>query len=131
MAKISKQVTVTIGERGIRVGTLRFEADGLRQSSAFEYDPGWLSFEGGFDLSPSLPRRSGPFFSSATRENPRLALPGAISDATPDNWGRSLMKSSLGGGLTEFDYNQQRESPVLQCGDESDRRSRDLLPTLS
>lgn len=104
MAKTSRQVTVTIGERGMRVGTLRFESDGRRQSSAFEYDPGWLGFEGGFDLSPSLPRRPGPFFSSATRNNTRLALPGAISDATPDSWGRSLMKSALGGGLTEFDY---------------------------
>ena len=27
-------------------------------------------------------------------------------------------------------YNRQRESPVLQCGDESDRRSRDLPSTL-
>ena len=34
-------------------------------------------------------------------------------------------------GTERVRYNQQRESPVLQCGDESDRRSRDLLPALS
>lgn len=34
----------------------------------------------------------------------RTALPGVVSDATPDGWGRSLMQASLGRGLTEFDY---------------------------
>ncbi|TCP61422.1 serine/threonine-protein kinase HipA [Rhodovulum bhavnagarense] len=104
MAKTSRIVNVTIGARNMKVGTLRFESDGRRQSSAFEYDPAWLSFEGGFDISPSLPRQPGPFFSSGTRDNPRAALPGVISDATPDSWGRSLMRSALGNGLTEFDY---------------------------
>lgn len=88
----------------IPVGLLRFESDGRRQSSAFEYEPSWLEARHGFDISPSLPRREGAFFSSGSRENPRTALPGVISDATPDSWGRSLMRSALGKGLTEFDF---------------------------
>jgi len=135
MSKTSRSVKVTIGERGLKVGSLRFESDGRRQSSAFEYDPAWLTYEGGFDLSPTLPRRPGPFFSAGTRENPRAALPGAISDATPDNWGRSLMKAALGGGLTEFDFltlsDDRTRQGALRYLDEDGRQLADPARPLS
>lgn len=86
------------------VGLLRFESDGRRHSSAFEYSTSWLESRHGFDISPSIPRREGPFYSSGDRENVRKALPGVISDATPDSWGRSLMRAALGKSLTEIDY---------------------------
>lgn len=104
MARISRQVKVTLGARNLPVGLLRFESDGRRQMSAFEYDPVFLEAPWGFDLSPALPRREGLFHASGTREDPRAALTGAIADATPDSWGRSLMRTALGPGLTEFDY---------------------------
>lgn len=50
-----------------------------------------------------------------------------LTATRPDIWGRG--PAARLAFLNR--YNQQRESPVLQCGDESDRRSRDLLPTLS
>lgn len=104
MQKRSRSVKVTIGSKNIPVGLLRFESDSRRESSAFEYDPSWLEASYGFDLSPSLPRQEGPFFSTSTSKSKRTALPGAMSDATPDSWGRSLMSRALGGGLTEFEY---------------------------
>lgn len=104
MARTSRTVRVTIGDKMLPVGLLRFESDGRRQSSAFEYATSWLEARHGFDISPSLPRREGSFYSSGDRENMRKALPGVISDATPDSWGRSLMRASLGKNLTEIDY---------------------------
>lgn len=97
------QAIVAIGEAKRVVGTLRFETDGRRQHSQFEYSLEWLDADDGFALSPSLPRQSGNFFSSA-REDRRSALSGCFSDAAPDSWGRALMTRALGGGLSEYDY---------------------------
>lgn len=104
MATTKKQVTVSIGEQNAPVGTLRFESDGRRQASAFAYDPAWLERHDSFDIAPDLPRQEGWFYRSGSRENRRAALPGVMSDATPDSWGRSLMRRALGGDLTEYDF---------------------------
>lgn len=38
-------IRVFIGDEPRVVGTLRFDAQGARESAAFEYDATWLAFE--------------------------------------------------------------------------------------
>ena len=97
------EAIVALGEGKRVVGRLRFESDGRRQHSSFEYDPDWLAAKDRFALSPGLPLRTGGQFSSG-RSDSRNALSGCFADAAPDSWGRALMTRALGGGLTEYDY---------------------------
>jgi len=96
-------ITVVLGTAMREVGRLRFESDGGRQYSQFEYADDWLSAADSFAIAPGLPLRTGGHFNSGRRDT-RLALPGCFADAAPDSWGRSLMTRTFGGGLTEFDY---------------------------
>jgi len=98
------EAIVALGESKRLVGRVRFETDGRRQHSQFEYDPDWLSAGDAFALSPGLPLRGGGHFSAAGRDDTRSALPGCFGDAAPDSWGRALMTRALGNGLSEFDY---------------------------
>ncbi|MBL4854416.1 MAG: type II toxin-antitoxin system HipA family toxin [Robiginitomaculum sp.] len=97
------EAIVALGESKRLVGRLRFEADGRRQYSQFEYDENWLAAPDCFALSPGLPLRTGSHFSSG-KEDKREALPSCFADAAPNSWGRGLMTRALGGGLSEFDY---------------------------
>jgi len=97
------EAIVALGEGKRAVGRLRFESDGRRQHSQFEYAAEWLAAPDRFALSPGLPLREGSHY-SAGRGDRRSALPGCFSDAAPDSWGRALMTKALGGGLSEFDY---------------------------
>ena len=97
------EAIVALGNRKRVLGRLRFETDGRRQHSQFEYAEEWLVARDRFALSPGLPLRRGSHFSSG-RDARRLAIPGCFSDAAPDSWGRALMTKVLGGGLSEYDY---------------------------
>ncbi len=97
------EAIVALGEGKRIVGRLRFETDGRRQHSQFEYASEWLAAPDRFALSPGLPLREGSHY-SAGRSDRRSALPGCFADAAPDSWGRALMTRALGGGLSEFDY---------------------------
>lgn len=97
------EAIVALGEGKVVVGRLRFETDGRRQHSRFEYAAEWLAAPIRFALSPGLPLREGGHFSTG-RSDIRSALSGCFSDAAPDSWGRSLMTKALGGGLSEFDF---------------------------
>jgi serine/threonine-protein kinase HipA len=97
------EAIVALGESRHTVGRLRFESDGRRQHSQFEYSDEWLAAPDRFALFPGLPLRSGGHYSSG-RGDRRAALPGCFSDAAPDSWGRALLTRALGGGLSEFDY---------------------------
>ncbi|MXX22094.1 MAG: hypothetical protein F4Y06_00865 [Rhodospirillales bacterium] len=64
------------------VGRLRFESDGRRQHSQFEYDREWLSSEDSFPLAPGLPLRTGGFFAAARHSaHPIREFPTAGTDA--------------------------------------------------
>ncbi len=92
-----------------RVGTLRPSFQGLRTlaSSSFEYDPDFL--RDGWQVSPDLPLRPGRTYTADNQ-----TLPGAFSDAAPDEWGQKLIRAdhalrrqhdaSLPARLGEFDY---------------------------
>ena len=97
------EAIVALGKGKRIVGRLRFESDGRRQHSQFEYDAAWLAAADRFALAPGLPLREGSHFSSG-KDDKRSALPGCFADAAPDSWGRALMTKALGGGLSEFDY---------------------------
>lgn len=96
-------------ERARRVGTLRPSFMGGRNlaSSSFEYETSWI--EDGWQISPDLPLERGRRY---TAEN--QTLPGAFSDAAPDDWGQKIIRAdharrrrdepSLPGRLGEFDY---------------------------
>lgn len=88
------------------VGCLIFEHDGRRAHSTFIYDQSWVDNPIGFDLSPSMPRSTAPFHSSAQgRESQkRDVLAGPFSDTAPDSWGRKRLRRVIGEGATEFDF---------------------------
>ncbi|WP_185003143.1 MULTISPECIES: type II toxin-antitoxin system HipA family toxin [unclassified Curtobacterium] len=91
------------------MGTLRPSFQGLRTlaSSSFEYDDDFLRH--GWQVSPDLPLRPGRTYTADSQ-----TLPGAFSDAAPDEWGQKLMRAdhaarrqrdpSLAARLGEFDY---------------------------
>ena len=97
------EAIVALGYGKRVVGRLRFETDGRRQHSQFEYADEWLASRDRFALSPVLPLRQGGHYSTG-KDAIRLAIPGCFADAAPDAWGRGLMRKVLGGGLSEFDY---------------------------
>ncbi|GJL95503.1 MAG: phosphatidylinositol kinase [Hyphococcus sp.] len=75
-------------------------------TSAFQYDPSWLEYEGRFALDPeNLPLVEAPVFTRTDKS----CLPGAIRDTAPDRWGQKLIqrafrKAGADHHLTEFDY---------------------------
>lgn len=127
------EAIVALGEGKRFVGRLRFETDGKRQHSRFEYAAEWLAAPDRFALSPALPLREGSHFATG-RENKRSALSGVFADAAPDAWGRALMTKALGGGLTEFDYlvrsdDRTRQGALRFLGEDMEPLS-DLNPTI-
>jgi len=127
------EAIVAVGEGKRIVGRLRFESDGRRQHSQFEYADEWLAAEDRFALSPGLPLREGSHFSSG-KDDKRSALPGCFADAAPDSWGRALMTRALGGGLSEFDYlvlsdDRTRQGALRFLGDDMEPLS-NLTPPI-
>ncbi len=127
------EAIVALGEGKRIVGRLRFESDGRRQHSQFEYDAAWLAAEDRFALAPGLPLRDGSHFSSG-KDDKRSALPGCFADAAPDSWGRTLMTRALGGGLSEFDYlvlsdDRTRQGALRFLGEDMEPLS-DLTPPI-
>jgi serine/threonine-protein kinase HipA len=127
------EAIVALGEGKRVVGRMRFESDGRRQHSQFEYADEWLAAPDRFALSPGLPLREGGHF-SAGRGDRRSALPGCFADAAPDSWGRALMTRVLGGGLSEFDYlvlsdDRTRQGALRFLGEDMEPLS-DLTPPI-
>jgi serine/threonine-protein kinase HipA len=68
------------------VGNLWFRSANGRQSSSFEYNPGWLADkQNSFPLEPGLGLYPGVFH---TNNMPVFA---SLGDSAPDGWGRALM----------------------------------------
>lgn len=94
---------VALGEAKRVVGRQRFESDGRRQHSQFEYAAEWLAASDRLALSPDLSLRESSHYNTG-KVDKRSALPGWFFDAAPDSRGRALMTRALGGGLCEFDF---------------------------
>lgn len=129
MSKTSTQVRVVLGEAGHAVGELIFESDRRRETSVFRYAQAWLENPQRFAIAPSMPLSESPFYYSATGENRRAALPGAVSDSTPDSWGRGLIRKASRRALTELDFlllanDRTRQGALRYIGDEGQPMAR-------
>jgi serine/threonine-protein kinase HipA len=108
MADIQRTLHVYIGDAG-DVGILRFEAQGSRQFSTFEYSDAWLQNPRRFPLSPSMPLETAKYFNRAD-DDKASPLPMPFADTTPDSWGRSIIRKDTresgarGAPLTEIDF---------------------------
>jgi serine/threonine-protein kinase HipA len=80
------EIHVGLGGREIRAGSLYCHRRRGTESSTFTYTPEYLSAEGAFALDPELPLGSGARQTRAGR-----ALFGALTDCSPDRWGRMLI----------------------------------------
>jgi serine/threonine-protein kinase HipA len=84
-----RTIRVALGESTRGLGTLRFDAQGSRESAAFEYFPEWLAAPDRFAIEPGLPLVSGPQFHRKQRGG--SIFPAAIADTEPDGWGRRVI----------------------------------------
>jgi serine/threonine-protein kinase HipA len=83
----SRTLQVFIGDR--LAGTLRFEAQGARQRTVFQFGAEWLARPDRFTFDPALQLVTGPQFRRPTGEN--SVFPSAIADTEPDGWGRRVI----------------------------------------
>ena len=88
----------------MHIGLLRFGRVRGKQFSTFQYLPEWLESREAFAISPMLPLEPQPRHFSSSPEDATACLSGAISDATPDAWGREITTLSVGQRLDELDY---------------------------
>ena len=91
---VQTTLAVCMGDQGLGVGQLMFEAQGSRQFSRFQYSNAWLENPRSFALAPSMPLREAPFFyrPEGDRGSP---LPPPLSDTTPDSWGRNIIRRDV------------------------------------
>ena len=87
---MKRTIGVFLGDASRRVGTLRFDSQGARQSAAFEYDREWLAVSDRFALEPDLPLVIGPQFHKPPRREASI-FHGAIADTEPDGWARRVI----------------------------------------
>lgn len=98
---MQQQALLAIGEPALPVGRVRSQVIRGKEITAFRYADSWL--RDGFALSPGLPLQEGAMYFTAPPTNPKAGLPGALSDAGPDGWGRTLIRKRLNPKL-ELDY---------------------------
>src|SRR5690606_25184887 len=103
MSQPSRKVSIHIGNSGLWVGTLWFEARaGGRESSVFQYAQEWLENPDRFAISPTMLLNSTKIITTKRRlDGPHArALPGPIADAVPDAWGQRILSKDAGRTLT-------------------------------
>lgn len=86
---MKRSVQVYLGDAARHVGTLRFDAQGARQSAGFEYHPNWLASDDRFALEPGLPLVSGMQFHKKSADG--SVFHGVFADTEPDGWGRRVI----------------------------------------
>lgn len=96
---MKRTLQVYLGEAARHVGTLHFDADGARESSAFVYTASWLSDPGRFVLAPELPLMGGPQYRK--RVPGGSVFHGVFADSEPDGWGRRVILRDHAKGRVE------------------------------
>ena len=81
-------IDVMLGD-GVEVGTLRYELQGHRESTAFEYGASWLGDPAHFTLGPILPLQAGPQFHRKSKDG--SIFHAAIADTEPDGWAKRVI----------------------------------------
>ena len=112
--RTKREHVVAIGDECKSVGILQFAKIRNKQISSFRYLPEWLEDPAAFPIAPTLPLDEQTRYYSSQTNNTAACLPGVISDAAPDAWGRAIMQRAAGRGLDELDY--------LVCVDDSTRQ---------
>lgn len=84
-----RTIQIALGESRRGLGTLRFDAQGARESAAVEYDAHWLAAAESFAIDPGLPLVAGAQFHR--RERGGSLFHGAIADTEPDGWARRVI----------------------------------------
>src|SRR5258708_40141675 len=87
---MKRTIGVFRGDAGRRIGTLRFDSQGARQSAAFEYDRQCLAASERFALAPDLPLVTGAQFHKPPGRDASI-FHGAIADTAPDGWARRVI----------------------------------------
>ena len=85
---MKRNIDVMLGD-GVEVGTLRFDQQGRRESTAFEYGAGWLGDPAHFTLGPTLPLQAGPQFHRKSKDGSLFHA--AIADTEPDGWAKRVI----------------------------------------
>jgi serine/threonine-protein kinase HipA len=93
MSRVTQiEVHTFVGDVETLVGMLYAEQD----HCSFRYYPAYVAMRDSYDLAPSLPRSSAPFYFNGI---------GPFSDCAPDRWGRKVMARGLKRTrLCEFEY---------------------------
>lgn len=84
-----RTLRVFLGDAPRLIGAIRYDAQGERESAAFEYDAAWLAAPDRFAIDPLLPLVAGAQFHRKTRDGSVFHT--AIADAEPDGWGRRVI----------------------------------------
>ena len=84
-----RTVKVFVGDEPRLVGAIRYNAEGARESAAFEYDASWLAAADRFSIDPALQLVSGVQFHPRTRDG--SIFHAAIADTEPDGWSRRVI----------------------------------------
>jgi len=82
-------IKVFLGDEPRLAGMIRYNAEGARESAAFEYDASWLSAPDRFSIDPALQLVPGAQFHKKTRDGSLFHA--AIADTEPDGWGRRVI----------------------------------------
>jgi serine/threonine-protein kinase HipA len=86
---MSRSIEVCLGDAERRVGTLRYNQAGARESAAFEYAATWLGATDRYTVDPALQLVTGPQFHRKTPNG--SVFHGAIADTEPDGWARRVI----------------------------------------
>jgi serine/threonine-protein kinase HipA len=86
---MKRTIGVALGNSGRRIGVLRYNRDGARESASFEYNAEWLAAPDRFRIDPALPLVAGPQFHK--RREGGSIFPGTIADSGPDGWAAKVI----------------------------------------
>ena len=87
---MKRNIALRLGENGRELGLLRYDQQGARESSAFEYGADWLQSSDRFAVAPDLPLVTGPQFRRKAGDN--SVFHAAIADTEPDGWARRVIQ---------------------------------------
>ena len=87
---MKRTIRVYLGDEPRLLGSIRYDQQGGRESTAFEYDATWLASADSFSIDPALPLVAGPQFHKKTRDG--SVFHAAISDTEPDGWARRVIQ---------------------------------------
>jgi serine/threonine-protein kinase HipA len=113
-----RTIRVLLGEEQRLIGTVRYDQEGARESTAFEYDGAWLAASDRFAIDPTLPLVVGAQFHRKTRDG--SAFHPAIADTEPDGWGRRVILRD----------HARRRQEARRAGAEADSRPLNALDFL-